>query len=210
MSAAWRRYPSKAFGARLAVIAALLAGGLAIGLQASPLFSPAPPRALMPTLDFALGAASELPSKRLVEEIAGSAPAAATALLQIALDPNRTPGVRLRALAILPGYPSPALQGAMRNLLDGYAAGPALTPIDVWMVRGALEALATCGDAQDVARMTIWLEWEPSRDIRARAAWALGALGELGGVDALKKRFLRESVGQVSYQITAALDLLEQ
>jgi HEAT repeat protein len=161
-------------------------------------------------MDFALSAASELPSKRLLEEIAGSPAAAAALLQQLALDPNRTPGVRLRALASLPAYPSPALRDAMRDLLDGYAAQPALLPIEVWMVRGALEALATCGDADDVARMTTWLEWEASRDIRARAAWALGRLGQVGGLDALKKRFLRETVGQVSYQITAALDLLEQ
>ena len=193
-------------GATSALVIAFFCGGLAAGMNPSP----SAPLALVPTLDFALSAASELPSKRLVEEITGSAEAAATSLQQIATDPNRAPGVRLRALASLTAYPGPALRNAMRGLLDGYAAQAELLPIDVWMVRSALEVLATCGDAGDVARITTWLEWEPSRDVRARAAWALGTLGEVGGIDALKKRFLRESVGQVSYQITTALDLLEQ
>lgn len=203
---------SAPYATRRALMVGSLVAALGVGavaaLTAAPLAAPVP-AALAPTLDFALSDANTLPSVRLLEDLAGSPLAAATLLQQIALDPNRTPGVRLRALARLPGYPSPSLRDAMRGLLDGYAAQPSLMPIDVWMVRGALEVLAACGDAADVARMTTWLEWEASRDVRARAAWALGRLGQVGGIDALKKRFLRESVGQVSYQITAALDLLE-
>lgn len=166
------------------------------------------PLALTPTLDFALGAASELPSPRLLNDIVGSANLVGAQLVVISADETRPPGVRLRALASLAAYPSASVRDAMRSMLDAYATSPALLPIDTWLIRGALEVLATCGNQQDVLRMAFWLERQDLRDVRARAAWALGRLGQPEGIEALRKRFLRETVGQVSYQIAQALEEL--
>jgi len=160
------------------------------------------------TVELALGAASELPSPRLLEQLMGGPSGVAMRLQEIGLDPNRPIGVRLRALASLVPYAGLAARESMRSLLDGLELQPVLAPSEIWLARAALEVLAACGDALDVPRMTNWLEREDARDVRARAAWALGRLGEAAGLEALRKRFLRETVGQVKFQIAAALEQL--
>lgn len=197
-----------AMPARLALFGlALVIGGVWLGGAFARRAQAGEPGGMV-TMGFALGSATELPTPQLLASIAGSAAAARVQLLGIASDPAYAMGPRLRAIASLRAYSAVSVRDEMRAILDQYRSQTVISAQDVWLVRAALDTLATCGDEQDLARMTYWLERDDLRDVRARAAWALGRLGLPAGIEALRKRLLRETVGQVSYQISEALEEL--
>lgn len=77
------------------------------------------------------------------------------------------------------------------------------------MLRTAIESLGTFGEPGDVAQITLMLNFEASRDIRATAARALGTIGSATAIDPLRTRFRKELSAQVRFEISRSLQTLE-
>lgn len=94
-------------------------------------------------------------------------------LIQLARDPDGDPGVRIRAYRALGLYP--AANTALS--LDLGAMASAQPGTDQLYLRSVIEALGEIGGPTDVTKITPFLDFESSRDIRAAAADALRHIG---------------------------------
>jgi hypothetical protein len=94
-------------------------------------------------------------------------------LIQLARDPDGDPGVRIRAYRALGLYPT--ANTALSLDLGSMGAAPAGT--DQLYLRAVIEALGEIGGPTDVTKITPFLDFEASRDIRAAAADALRTIG---------------------------------
>jgi hypothetical protein len=136
-----------------------------------------------------------------------------TDLIALARDIEADPGVRLRAYRAIGLYPGAAAQNALRaDLLALASAQPGTEQL---YLRAAIEALGEVGDSvEDVPNLVPFLDYEPSRDIRAATADALRQLGCAcaAAIDPLQARLTIEQLPdgsrQVEYAITRALRAL--
>ena len=142
----------------------------------------------------------------LITDVMGAASAAR--LLELVADAGADPGVRLRALRALGGFPEPAARAALRGELDALLDDT--DGAQVVQRMAAVEALGLIGDGTDVPRLVVMLELEASRDLREVAARALASLGDPAAIQPLRERLLREPTDQVAIAIADALRLLDE
>lgn len=100
-------------------------------------------------------------------------------LIQLARDPGGDPGVRIRAYRALGLYDAgPAATEANQALTEDLVALATAAPgTDQLYLRAAIEAMGEIGGPADVTKITPFLNFEPSRDIRAATADALRNIG---------------------------------
>jgi hypothetical protein len=151
-----------------------------------------------------------VPSKTLYESLP-QMPLDQTDLETIAADGSASPAFRLRAIYALSTYcaaPCSSTDPAhvtLANLITAY--GAAQSGSDLLILRGAAEAIGPMQVPGDLDALTALLN-HPSRDIRATAALALGALCNGSATSALHQRLQNESTDQVKLAISAALQVL--
>jgi HEAT repeat protein len=193
MSGAWRR---RHRGAAALVLCALAGDGIADGDPADPA------TAILTAIDVA-------PSAATYEAALG--PDADEVLRSIAVqDPvDVDPGVRVRALRGLAAFPSPVSLSLARAVVDAPPADEADGAAQLAR-QAAVEALGYLGDAGDLPRLVVQLEFEPNRDLRERAARALARIGDAAAVQPLRERLEREDAAQVQLAIVDALRSLEE
>jgi hypothetical protein len=128
-----------------------------------------------------------------------------TDLIALARDIEADPGVRLRAYRAIGLYPGTAARTALIEDLEVLAAAQPGT--EQLYLRAAIEALGEVGEPQDVDNLTPFLDYEPSRDIRAATADALRHLGCacLAATEPLDDRLDLETSQQVILAIHRAL-----
>ena len=173
--------------------------------------------ALMPDQQEALTAIDSVPTKSLYDSLQLSEPLDESKLVAVATDGSASAGFRLRAIhalstycAVQSGSACPDKDPAHLTLTGLIAAnGSAQSGADLLILRGAVEALGPMGDTNDAGMLTTLLN-HPSRDIRATAALALGALCNTSSetAQALHQRLTNESTDQVKLAISAALRML--
>ena len=138
----------------------------------------------------------------------------ATQIAAIAQDTNVDFGVRLRAIRALPQFCLPSCAGTAphASLLALLASVPPAdqTGTSILLLRATIEAigLTKSTDSDDVINLARFLE-NPSRDIRAAAAFALRDLCNQAAVTPLRNRYNVEmapgGIPQVRLAISAAL-----
>ncbi|HLL21769.1 MAG TPA: HEAT repeat domain-containing protein [Kofleriaceae bacterium] len=171
---------------------------------------------LAPRIVHALTPIDSLPTK---DEIIAVLPTnTLDELAKLARDPYEDFGVRLRAVRALPQFCTTSCAGTPPHqaLVSLFASVPSEPPDrtsageKILLVRATIEALGATGsrDAADVTRLATYLD-NPSRDIRAAAAFALRDLCNPSARPALRARYTIEvgSVGvpQVRLAISEAL-----
>lgn len=152
-------------------------------------------------LDNALGAGSAAPTLQKLEAYATNANMA-----------SYDTGVRLHAIhglvhycAASPCTDSDEAHAAVVSVLTAESA--AHDGSDALLLRAAIESLGDMGDPSDVAAIGAQLS-HPSRDIRAAAARALGAIGDCSAVSYLRARAAEETIAQVQLALADALRIL--
>ena len=138
----------------------------------------------------------------------------ATQIAAIAQDTNVDFGVRLRAIRALPQFCLPSCAGTppYQSLIALLASVPPAdqTGTSILLLRATIEAigLTKSTDSNDVNKLATFLE-NPSRDIRAAAAFALRDLCNQAAVTPLRNRYNVEmapgGIPQVRLAISAAL-----
>lgn len=138
----------------------------------------------------------------------------ASQLATLAADTNVDFGVRLRAIRALPQFCLPTCAGSAPHqalvALLGSVPPSDQAGTSILLLRATIEAIgiAKSGDANDVSRLASFLD-NPSRDIRAAAAFALRDLCLQTAVTPLRNRYNVEmgptGVPQVRLAISAAL-----
>jgi hypothetical protein len=138
-------------------------------------------------------------------------PSALPSLQAIAVDDAADAGIRLRAIHALVHYcQAPCLDSdPAHTALTGLLAsnGSARAGADLLILRASVDSLGPMQVQNDVQQLTSFLS-HPSRDIRATAARALGALCNNTAVPALRDRYQEESTDQVRIAISDALGVL--
>ena len=138
----------------------------------------------------------------------------ASALADVASNPDNDFGVRLRAIRALPQFCLPACNGTPthQSLLTLLHSVPSTEPEGktILLLRATIEAIgiAKSGNVQDVNDLVPFLS-NPSRDIRAATAFALRDLCLQAAVNPLREQYNEEmkstGVPQVRLAISAAL-----
>lgn len=161
----------------------------------------------------ALTAIDNVPTKTLYDSLQLTAPLDQTKLQEVASDGSASPAFRLRAIHALSTYcisPCGSDDPAHLTLASLLVAnGSAQAGADLLILRGAVEAIGPMRVATDASVLTAMLN-HPSRDVRATAALALGALCNSNSttIAALHERYSNESTDQVKLAISAALRML--
>ncbi len=185
---------------KLALAAVLL---VALGAGAGTIFLDQQQQEALTTID-------TVPSKTLYDSLPN--PLTQTELEGVAGDGSASPAFRLRAIHALSTYcaasPCASDDPAHVTLAGLIAAnGSAQSGADLLILRGAVEAIGPMRVQTDLDALTAMLN-HPSRDIRATAALALGALCNSNATSALHQRYGNESTDQVKLAISAALRML--
>ena len=188
---------------KLALAVVLL---VALGAGASTIFLDQQQQEALTTID-------SVPSKTLYDSLPN--PLTQNDLEGVASDGSASPAFRLRAIhalssycAVTPPAACPDNDPAHLTLVGLITAnGSAQTGADLLILRGAVEAIGPMRVQTDLDALTAMLN-HPSRDIRATAALALGALCNSNATSALHQRYGNESTDQVKLAISAALRML--
>jgi HEAT repeat protein len=137
----------------------------------------------------------------------------ATQLAAIASDPNVDVGVALRSIRALSQYPQSAIGSTLAHdtLVSIIATRlPSAQPVDVLVLRAAIESLGVLHVATDVGLLVA--PGGPlnhaSRDVRATTARALRDLGNPAAIPDLRQRLGQETIAQVRLAISDALSAL--
>ena len=159
----------------------------------------------------ALTTIDTVPSKALYESL--PTPLTQADIEGVAGDGSANPAFRLRAIHALATYcatPAPCADTDPAHMTLAAlisANGSAHSGADLLILRGAIEAIGPMRGSKDLPLLVPLLD-HPSRDIRATAATALGALCKIGANTPLHQRYTNESTDQVKLAISAALRML--
>ena len=159
----------------------------------------------------ALTTIDTVPSKALYESL--PTPLTQADIEGVAADGSANPAFRLRAIHALSTYcatPPPCADNDPAHMTLAAlisANGSAHSGADLLILRGAIEAIGPMRGSNDLPVLVPLLD-HPSRDIRATAATALGALCNTGANTPLHQRYTNESTDQVKLAISAALRML--
>ncbi len=158
---------------------------LAMTLIAAPLWgTPLPVPPSMTALE-ALSGIDFAPGRSQLDELFAGDVAALVGLANDAAAGD--PGIRLRAYRSLAQFSGdPVAVAGLRTAVARYRN--ARSGIELLYLVAALDALSAVGDASDVTVAAQLLEAGDSRDLRAAAARALGALGSPAGCAPLQSR----------------------
>lgn len=180
---------------------------LALTTAAAPLWGnplPETPPNMTP-LQRSLTGLDSVPGRTQLEELS---PGGVTELVGVANDPRTEadPGVRLRAYRSLRLFDDPIARSGLRAAVQQYHTVRSGT--ELLFLMAALDSLAAIGDAQDAATIAPLLDASESRDLRATAARALGALDVAAACAPLQARLGVESEAMVRVAINRALTRL--
>ena len=169
---------------------------------------------LMQDQEEALTAIDTVPSRTLYDSLQLDKPLDQATLQAVASDGSASPAFRLRAIHALSTYCAAMSGSACDNdpahvTLTGLIStnGSAQSGADLLILRGAVESIGLMRDPNDEGVLANLLN-HPSRDIRATAALALGALCNAAAINPLHQRLTNESTDQVKLAISAALRML--
>ena len=170
---------------------------------------------LSPQVQHTLTTIDEVPTQAQVASAFGSGSDAVTVaamgLISIAQDSTSDVGVRLRAIRALASFcPAPCGVGIpAHDTLTALLAIPTATGADIMVLRAALESLGQLKVQSDLDKITPFLD-DPSRDVRATAAFALRDLCNTTAIQPLRTRLQHEATAQVQLAISSALRVLSQ
>jgi HEAT repeat protein len=187
---------------------AIASGAIAMTAAATgpihaPINLPAPQVTALSGIDVPLSGEA---GKDLIESAFGDQPL--EVLIEVARDADSDAGVRIRAYRAIGLYQTIEARIALTEDLEDMAQAAPGT--EMLLLRAAIEALGGQREPDDVFTITPFLDFEPSRDIRAAAVEALRQIGSSTAIPALQIRKAVETTGQVRAAITRALRDLSQ
>ncbi len=155
-----------------------------------------------------LSAIDSVPQRDQVQRVFGDNALAELQRISMASLATVDAGVQIRAVRALTHFVEG--RATVLAVLARPEVATAQRGTGVVLQRTVIEALASYGDASDVARIISFLDAEYSRDVRASAAHALGLMASQTAVEPLRSRFRVERSAQVKYEISNSLHILGQ